>query len=226
MGVPGKNIRPLGGRPLIAHAIGKALAAPALDRVVVSTDDPAIAAAARLAGAEVPFMREARLARGDTPMVPVILDALDRLEALGDRYDVALMLQANSPLLTVGQIEEVAQRLVGDGLDVVFTVCEASHPPQWSLRLEGAAPAFAYPGDAEGDRRQDKETLFRSTGAVYAVAVPFLRSHPDTARLCLPAPGQRSAVVVTDPESAVDIDSELDLLVAEMLYQRGPEGRR
>lgn len=218
-GLPGKNIMPVGGLPMIAHAIEKALSVGTMDRVLVTTDDPAIAAVSREYGAEVPFLRSPELARSETPMVPVILDALERA---GESYHYALMLQANSPLLRPEQITEVAEKIVREELDVVFTVSEASHPPQWTIRLQGGAPSFAFTDMRRqvGERRQEQETLYRSTGAVYAVAVDYLTNNIATARLCLPLAGQRSGVVVTDPLSAVDVDTELDYLLAETIFTR------
>jgi len=221
-GLPGKNIMPIGGAPMIAHAIGKALAAAALDRVIVSTDNPAIAAVAKEHGAEVPFLRDAALARCDTPMVPVITDVLERMEACGERYDYALMLQANSPLLRGEQITEVAEKIVRQGLDVVFTVTPAAHPPQWTIRLTDDGPAFSFLdlNQNAGERRQEQELLYRSTGAIFAVRSEYLMSNTATARLCLPVAGQRSGVVVTDPLSAVDVDTELDYLLAQTIFRR------
>lgn len=221
-GLPGKNIMPIGGAPMIAHAIAKGLASGALDRVLVSTDDPAIARVAREHGAEVPFLRDAALARSDTPMVPVIIDVLERLAACGEHYDYALMLQANSPLLLGEQIDEVARKIVREDLDVVFTVAEVPHPPQWTIRLGEDGPSFAFMDLTQeaGERRQEQEQLYRSTGAIFAVRTKYLMRNSATARLCLPVAGQRSGVVVTDPRSAVDIDTELDFLLAETIFQR------
>ena len=222
VGLPGKNIRPVAGKPMIAHAIEKALSVREIDRVIVSTDSETIAEVARSHGADVPFLRDAALARSDTPMTPVIIDALSRVEAEGEYYDYAVMLQANSPLLRSEEILAVTQKIVTESHDVVFTVCEVGHPPQWTLHLRPDGPAFAFHDmcDTSGDRRQDLDVLYRSTGAVYAVSIPYLFGNPATARLCLPAPGQRSAVVVTDCFSSVDIDTELDLLLAKAIFAK------
>jgi len=96
-GLPGKNIADLGGRPLIAWSIAAALECTAIDRVVVSTDDDAIAAAAQACGAEVPFMRPASLAADDTPSHDVVCHALDTLD---DDIGIVVLLQPTSPLRT------------------------------------------------------------------------------------------------------------------------------
>ena len=221
-GLPGKNIMPIGGKPMIAHAIEKARYNRFIDRVIVSTDSQEIAKVAEDWGAEIPFLRDPSLAQSTTPMPPVIIDVLDRLNAIGSRFDVAVMLQANSPLLAATDIDRVISDLIDRDMDVVFTVCEAGHPPQWSIRLREGTPSFAFIDETStiGERRQEQETLYRSTGAIYAVRVPFLYQHGNNVRLCLPMAEQRSGVVVTDPLSAVDIDTELDFLVAEALFTR------
>lgn len=178
-------------------------------------------------GAEVPFMRSPDLARADTPMVPVIIDALTRVQAEGQAFEYALMVQANSPLLHPKDILAVARKILTDDWDVVFTVTEAGHPPQWSLRLDGEAAEFAFlqSTDDVGNRRQDQVRLYRSTGGAFAVRTRYLIDHPTTARLCLPAPGQRSGTVVIDSCSAIDIDGEFDYVMAQSLYANGTGGR-
>lgn len=225
-GLPGKNIRRIAGKPMIAHAIEKALSIRDFDQVVVSTDDPQISQVAKEWGASVPFLRDESLARSDTPMVPVILDVLFRLKASGDCFDYAVMLQANSPLLMRDDILLLANRLIREQLDVVFTVTEASHPPQWTIELDSGVPNFAFHGicNTDGDRRQEHKTLYRSTGAIYGVNVEYLFRNSKTARLCLPANGQRSLAIVTDCFSAVDIDTELDFILAEAIFARLTEG--
>jgi N-acylneuraminate cytidylyltransferase len=172
-------------------------------------------------------MRDAQLARSETPMVPVIIDAIQRVQQTDGPYDCALMLQANSPLSRIEDIEAVLYKITSGECDVVFTVSEVSHPPQWTITVENGRPDFAFVDvqSAIGERRQDQKPLFRSTGAIYAINVRYLFSHADSARLCLPAAGQRSGVVITDVYSSTDIDSELDFFVAETIQktQRSPQ---
>src|SRR5437868_14236669 len=106
-GLPGKNLRPLAGTPLIAHTIDTALAAAAFDRLILSTDDETIAAAARSRGCDVPFMRPAELARDETPHLPVLQHAV-RWLAEHDRYspDAVMILQPTSPLRRAQDIRE------------------------------------------------------------------------------------------------------------------------
>ena len=100
-GLPGKNIRPIAGLPLIAWTIRAAHASSLVDRTVLSTDDEKIATVARQHGCEVPFMREARLAADDTSSMDVIIDVLDRIPG----FDIVLLLQPTSPLRTSADID-------------------------------------------------------------------------------------------------------------------------
>lgn len=229
VGVPGKNIRSVGGLPMIAHALLRAREVPWIDDLVVSTDSREIADVAASFGARVPFLRPDELARSETPMVPVLEHACRELGKEGLVFDVVLVLQANSPLLASDQIRAVLDKICTQPLDVVFTVAEAPHPPQWTIRLEDdGRPSFAFEScvPTGGDRRQDQAVLYRSTGAVYAVTTEHLRRDPSAVRLCLPAPGQRSAAIVTEPSTAVDVDSELDFALARTILESRNQGER
>lgn len=216
--LPNKNIKLFNGKPMIAHCICKAIAMSEVDSVVVSTDSPEIAEIATHFGAQVPFLRDAALARKDTPFVAVVEDAIERLQALYD-YDYILLLQANSPLTEIEDMRAVVRRIVDKDLDVVFTITPASHPPQWSLRVNDERPSFAFwkDDDRKLDRSQDQETLYRSTGAAVAFNIIYFTRHTDTLRLCFSARNQRTEVVITNPLSAVDIDTELDYLLASAI---------
>src|SRR5690606_28690736 len=96
--LPRKNLLPLGGLPMIAHTIRAAVDAGCFDRVVVSTDDPELAAVAMEHGAEVPFMRDAAIADDHTPVSAAAVDALQRLAAVGESYDRVSLLLPNCPL--------------------------------------------------------------------------------------------------------------------------------
>src|SRR5438552_3620575 len=104
-GLPGKHLRLLGGEPMITHTIRAALGAQRVDRVVVSTDDQAIAGVARVAGAEVPYHRPEELATDETPMFRVIDHAVRALESDGESVSVVVTLQPTSPLRSAQEID-------------------------------------------------------------------------------------------------------------------------
>ena len=133
-GLPGKNVAPLRGRPLIAWTIAAAGSA-LIDSVVVTTDDDAIAEAALAAGARVPFRRPAALAGDEARMSDVIGHALDTLALAGESYGWLLLLQPTSPLRTAAHVEAAFARLAASGGGAVVSVCEAEHNPQWMGEL-------------------------------------------------------------------------------------------
>jgi CMP-N-acetylneuraminic acid synthetase len=123
--LPGKNIRPLAGKPLIAWSIEAALASPGVDDVVVSTDDEAIARAAREHGAQVPFLRPTALAADTSTSADAALHALDHLrEQAGKTYDTVLLLEPTSPLRARKDLPAVLALLQDrwDATDAVVSV--------------------------------------------------------------------------------------------------------
>jgi CMP-N-acetylneuraminic acid synthetase len=204
-GLPGKHLRLLAGEPLIAHTVRAALAARRIDRVLVSTDDPAVARAARRAGAEVPFLRPAELAAADTPTLPVIRHAVEWLEAGGERVDVAVTLQPTSPLRDAAQIDTVLALLDRSGADSAVSVTSLGLPISVVGHVAGGrfVPAVSPGGDV---RRQAAPAAVRVTGGVYATRRALL----DAGRLL----GERPAAYLVDGPSAIDVDSADDLRAA------------
>ena len=138
-GVPRKNLRPLAGKPLIAHAIQCAQACSVLRRVVVSTDDHEIADIAKEHGAEVPFIRPAHLALDDTSKWPVFQHLVEALEhANGQRVDVLVDLDSGVPLRKPSDIDECVNQLLSGTADLVATAYEAERNPYFNMvELEG-----------------------------------------------------------------------------------------
>jgi len=119
-GIPGKNLKLLGGRPLIAYTIDAARQSGALDRLILSTDDPAIAEVGRSMGCEVPFIRPADLALDQTPHLPVMQHAVEWLAANdGYRPDLVLILQPTSPLRRAEHVREAVSLAQTSGADSV-----------------------------------------------------------------------------------------------------------
>lgn len=214
-GLPGKNLRLLGGRPLIAYTIADARESGVLDRVIVSTDSEEIARTAREWGAEVPFLRPAELARDDTPTIPVLRHVLEELEAReGYRPDLAVVLQPTSPLRGPEAVREAVAKMADPRVDSVVSVCPAEHSPYLMRRLEGERLVPAWHPDPlrQGLRRQELSPLYRLNGAVYI----FRRE-----RLMGADPyGDEVRALVMERWRSVDIDAEEDLLVAEAYLQR------
>jgi CMP-N-acetylneuraminic acid synthetase/spore coat polysaccharide biosynthesis predicted glycosyltransferase SpsG len=158
--VPYLNIKRLGDKPLLAHTLDAARAASSIDRLVVSTDDPRVAEAARAAGAEVPFVRPASLARDLPSLKPVIVHAVTEVEAGGDRFDLVVVLQATSPFRDASVVEQAIDRLLAGGFDSVVSVSE-DRTLNWRSEGGHLVPLFAREG-----RRDEQAPLFKENGAV------------------------------------------------------------
>lgn len=224
-GIPRKNIRPLCGKPLLAHVAEKALGSRYIDKLIVSTDDEEIARVARACGAEVPFLRPAALATDEAPVLPVTKHALDwLLQNEGYSCQVLVLLQANSPLMRTEDIDTVIEKQLATGADVVYTVSKVEHPAQWIQRLDGDIPYFIFPESQIGnfERRQKLESLYRSSGTISAIRTDYLLgAYDNNPRFYLPMTGQNSRIVILDPISSLDIDSWLDLYLAETIMLKG-----
>lgn len=204
--VPRKNLRELAGKPLVAWAIEVALGCAALDRVIVSTDDEEIAEVARGCGVEVPFLRPPELAGDATPDLPVLRHAL---EAVDERFDVVAWLRPTAPLRTAADVENAVRLLQLTGADAVRSVCIAEHSPYWMMRLEGGKLKPLL-GDIP-PQRQALPPIYRLNGAV---DVALCASVGDDLF------GGDVRAYIMPSERSVDLDTELDFVVAEALLRR------
>lgn len=192
-GLPGKNIRPLCGKPLIEWSISAAKAASCVDRIVVSTDDAAIAEVARRAGADVPFERPSELATDSASSVDVVINAIDTLAKTDLVFDIVVLLEPTSPLRESIDIDQAVQRLIQTGAGAVVSVCRAvsTHPAfMFSLDEKGRLRPYLerYP---TGLRRQDIDPAFFLDGTLYASRIDVLKTkrsfyHEDTVAFEVP----------------------------------------
>jgi YrbI family 3-deoxy-D-manno-octulosonate 8-phosphate phosphatase len=224
-GVPAKNLAPVGGVPLVARAVRECLAARLVTDVVVSTDDQAIAATAREAGAEV-VLRPAAIAGDTATSEAAVLHAMDAHEALhGACVDVVLLVQCTSPFITREDIDGVAGAVAGNGADTAVTVAPF-HGFIWRDH-EDAADEAAAGTVAEADaavgggygvnhdksfrpRRQDRPQDLLETGAAYAMDAAGFRKHGHRFF-------GRTELVRTDPARVLEIDDPHDLARARAL---------
>jgi CMP-N,N'-diacetyllegionaminic acid synthase len=211
-GVPRKNVRDLGGKPLLAWTAEAARDASRLARTVLSTDDPEIAAVGRSAGIDVPFMRPAELALDSTPSLPVLQHTVQTLEAAGDRYDAICLLQPTNPFRKPDTIDRCIELLASSGADSVVTVLPvpAEYNPHWVFFQDSAGalvPAMKGPLVA---RRQELPPAFHREGSVYVVKRDVL---VDGGSLY----GSRTIGYPVDPRDCVNIDTLEDWARAEQL---------
>lgn len=211
-GVPRKNLRLLAGKPLLRYSIESAAAARRLGRVVVSTESAEIAAAARDAGAEVPFLRPADLAADDTPMLPVVAHALRALAEQGEEYDAVCLLQPTCPLRRAEDIDGCIDLLERSAADAVVTVLEvpSRYHPHWAF-MENADGSLRRATDAPlASRRQELAPAFHRDGSIYVTRSAVVL---DEGSLY----GRRTLGYRTDAERNVNIDDLEDWRRAERL---------
>lgn len=211
-GIKKKNLAPLVGKPLIAYSIESALAANSLHRTIVSTDSDEIAEVCKALGADVPFMRPAVLAQDDTPTLPVIQHALDTLQ---DTFDAVMILQPTSPFRSPADIDAAVEMLAANAdADSVISVVKVgdNHPARMKLIRDGwlVDPSFAE--ETEGQRRQDLPEMFLRNGAIYLTRTEVIMKRNSLK-------GNRSLAYVMPEFRSVNIDSEMDLLVAKAVAE-------
>jgi len=209
-GIPGKNIRPVGGKPLLAYTIADALRAPSITRVVVSTDDAAIARVAREYGAEV-VHRPTDISGDTATSESALLHTLDHLrDSEGYEPELVVFLQATSPLRARDEVQHAIDELVSAGADSLFSACPV-HGFVWRLeRQPGSKPqSFSY-DHRNRPRRQDAPEDFIENGSIYVFRPCVLRESGN--RL-----GGRIAVHRMDVLDSFQVDEPGDLELIEQL---------
>jgi len=201
-GIPGKNILPVAGRPLIQWSIDAARGSRHVDRLILSSDDAAIIEVARNAGCDVPFVRDAALATDEASSVDVVIDALRRVPG----YDIVVLLQPTSPLRIAADIDGALTRLVEGGAASCVSVREAEDHPYWTFRVDpaGRLARFAAPDGGMPQRRQDLPQAWCLNGAVYVARVDWFmreRTFLSDETVGFPMPADRS----------LDIDTPADI---------------
>lgn len=222
-GLPGKNIRPLLGRPLLTWTITTALEAAKRrpGRVVVSTDDEAIAAVAREAGAEVPFLRPAALATDEASSMDVVLHALDHFEQQGERFDLLCMLEATSPQRSADDIVNAMDLLTGtDGAESIVGVCrsESGHP---AFLAKKDARHFISPlngGSFVFKRRQEIDDVYFFEGSLYIARASSLRQRRSFYH-------ERTLGYEMPKWKSFEVDDVTDFTIVEALMKARQEGK-
>jgi CMP-N,N'-diacetyllegionaminic acid synthase len=168
-GLPGKNIRPLAGKPLIVYSIEAALAAESVSRVICSTDSEEIAAVARAAGAEVPFLRPAELAQDNSLAIDNYIYTVDRLIGEGMAIEEYCVLLPTAPLRNSADIDGAADVFYRNQADSVISFYPAPHPVQWHhiIDKKGVLRKYFSEDDGRLANRQDEKESYLPNGAIY-----------------------------------------------------------
>lgn len=212
-GVPGKNIRDLNGKPLIAYTIEAAVVSDIFDTIIVSTDSQEIANVAVSYGVEVPFIRPDELAGDTVSSDDVIRHALAYYDELGVKHTEVCKLQPTSPLRNARHLKEAYKLFRDRQADFVVSVCECEHSPLWSgiigadLRLDNFISE-----DVKRACRQDLPTYYRLNGAIYMGKVQAFLNNKSFL-------GENSIAYIMEQADSIDIDSMIDMKLAKLWIQ-------
>ena len=213
-GIPGKNIRLLAGKPLIAYAIETAFQSQLIDRVVVSTDDKKIARVAQECGAEIPFIRPKELAQNNSPEWLAWQHAIRTLKEQdnGRDLDVFVSIPPTAPLRVVEDLDNCIHSFLDNNVDVVITVKKASRHPSFNMVSidENGYTTLVLPPSESISRRQDVSPVYDATTVAYVANPQFIMGEKSIFS------GKIKSVIIPE-ERAVDIDTELDFQFAEYL---------
>ncbi len=212
-GLPRKNVRLLRGRPLIYYTIREAKLSKLITRIIVSTEDREIAEISRSYDVEVQ-LRPPELSRDETPIIDVILYVIDTLGKIeGYKPDIIVLLQPTSPLRRAVDIDNALKIFMNEECDSVVSVYEAPRSLYWSFKIDGKylKPIFGYEYLAK--RRQELPKLYIPNGAIYV-------STPEKLRKYRSFYSPKTFPYIMPYERSIDIDSEIDLLLAETILSK------
>jgi len=216
-GVPGKNIKSLGGKPLIAYSIEIALACPGIESVIVSTDDAEIAKVACQYGAEVPFRRPAELATDTASEWQAWQHAIEWVRQNRGEFDLFVSLPATAPFRSVSDVQNCIAVLRDDAqADIAIAVKEAERSPFFNMVYlddDGFARLLIPPADAI-TRRQDAPLVYDITTVAYVTRPEFVLNSTGLFE------GRVKAIAVP-AERSLDIDTPYDFMLAEAIVNFG-----
>jgi len=209
-GLKDKNIKMLNGKPMIAYSIEAAKQSAVFDDIVVSTDSQIYADIAECYGASVPFLRPSYLSTDEALTKDVIIYTLNEIEK---EYDYFMILQPTSPLRKSEDIINAIQLLFNKNAISVVSVCEAEHSPLYMNILDNSLSLKGFlPKDVK-TRRQDLPKYYRLNGAIYLCQVEHYLKFGDFYN-------DKSYAYIMDKMSSIDIDDELDFVIAESLLNK------
>lgn len=215
-GLPGKNIKNLCGKPLIAHTIEAALKAEGIERVIVTTDSEEIAAVAREYGAEVPFLRPAALAGDTSSAVDVYLHAVDFLEKESGRsIEKFMVLLPTAPLRNSVNIEQALRQFYEKNAETLISMREAETPISWyyEMNIEGRVKNLGLDAENAVKNRQVNKKYYIPNGAIYILDKELLKEKRTYY-------SENTVAYLMSAEQSVDIDCELDFKMAELLLSQ------
>jgi pseudaminic acid cytidylyltransferase len=210
--IPRKNIKPFGGKPMIAWSIEAAQASGCFDRIIVSTDDAEIAEVARAHGAEVPFMRPPELSDDHTGTIPVVAHAIDWMAQEVGPVEFACCLYATAPFVLTQDLRKGFEVLQRSGAQYAFSVTSYAFPIQRAIRIRADERVEMLNPEHLNTRSQDLEEVFHDAGQFYwGLSSAWLNHFPILSHDSVP--------VILPRERVQDIDNAEDWTVAELKFK-------
>lgn len=214
-GVPGKNIKLLNGKPLLAYTSEIALESEYLTEVIISTEDTQIIEVAKSLGIKVPFVRPVELAQDDTPTINAIVHALKWYETQNIFFDAVCLLQVTSPFRTVEFLDKAIEKFIEQGSDSLVSVQKVPHEynPHWTFEANSDGNLKIATGETEIiSRRQDLPTAYHRDGSIYITKTNVILKENSLY-------GKNIAFIESEPEFYVNIDTMQDWEKAEEMIQ-------
>lgn len=216
--IPGKNLKVFEGKPILHWAIAKADEAGVFDALMVSTDDAEIAASARAAGAEVPFLRSAETADDHATLLDVLSEVVEAYGRMGQSFDAVCCILPTAVLMTAGRLREGCAMFATGQYDSVFPVVRFPAPIQRALRRDEAGLISMFQPEHYRSRSQDLEPAYHDAGQFYWMSSEACLERRSTFE------GQAGGLVIDETE-AQDIDTETDWRIAELKHRLMRQGR-
>ncbi|HET8707508.1 MAG TPA: acylneuraminate cytidylyltransferase family protein [Pseudomonadales bacterium] len=207
--LPRKNILPLGGKPMLQWAVESARQSGLIDRLIVSTEDAEVADVAKKLGVDVPFIRPQKLAKDPAGVVQVTLHAIEMLREQGDEYDEVIILLPTSPFRSAQDITDAYRLFQEKHAEFLMSVSEFSHTPYAAMTLENDILAPVFP-ELIGRKSQEMPPAYRPNGALHILNIKAFER--EKSYFAQPLVGY-----VMPLERSVDIDTKLDLIMAEAM---------
>lgn len=210
-GLPGKNIKLLNGKPLIAYTIEAAKQSKSITRIIVSTDDQNIADVALKYGAEIPFLRPIHLATDDALAIDVLKYTIERLDEEQNSIEEFIVLQPTSPLRTALNIDEAICMFKEKKADSVISYCKEHHPIRWHKYITEEGKFENIFEETLQNRQLEKPTYFPN-GAIYIYKTKIINAGKYYT--------ENSFAYIMERENSIDIDDIQDFEYAEFLLKK------
>jgi len=214
-GIPGKNIKSLAGKPLIAYTVESIQESKLLTNAILSSDDEAIISIAKELGLKVPFIRPAELASDHSPTLPVILHALDFFSSQGEYFDAVCLLQTTTPFRTKGMIDLAIKKMIETDADALVSVLPVPHEynPHWIFEPDASGWLKIATGEEKIiPRRPELPATYFRDGAIYITKTSVLLKNESLY-------GQKLTFILGDQARYVNLDTLEDWRKAELLVQ-------